>query len=223
MGKAEFRAFNTAYMFEHQKFEIEIVRQVDPRKLRWPAKDETGPDSGLGCNREYEDFTGRSWSDAQTVLDTERGLISKIEAIYWDLDEEAREAELLEAEMYLDALDLGVAATVNALSAAKCIPFSSCNAGAFGGMHHERYPLVAFHAVRSTVKLIMSAAEQADVGIYGGEFLVVYTDEIRKLSLFAQSLIDRAPQFDALRTTPEKKRPALRRRRNDGQQVLPFE
>src|SRR4051794_4606872 len=113
-------------MFKHQIFDIDIQRGVDASKLRWPTKDQTGPDSGLGCNRSYDDLTERSWADAQTVLDLEQDLISKIESEYESSDEESLETELLEAEMYLNGLDLGVAATVIALSAAGCVPFSSC-------------------------------------------------------------------------------------------------
>ncbi|MDP9053917.1 MAG: hypothetical protein M3N93_06390 [Acidobacteriota bacterium] len=176
-------------MFKHPKFDIDIQRGVDAGKLGWPTKDETGPDSGFGCNRAYDDLTGRSWADAQTVFELERDLMSGIESEYESLDEESRETELLEAEMYLDGLDLGVAATVIALSAAGCVPFSSCNAGAFGGDHQERYPLVAFYAPSNAVDLLLSAAAEAEIGLDGGDYLIAYADDIRKLSAFAWALI----------------------------------
>ena len=186
-------------MFKHQKFDIEIRRGVDPSKLGWPTNDQTGSDSGFGCNRAYEDLTGRSWVDARTVFELERDLISKIESEYESLDEESFESELLNAEMYLDGLDLGVAATVIALSAVGCVPFSSCNAGAFGGDHQERYPLVAYYAPSNAVELILSAAAEAEIGLDGGDYLVAYADDIRKLSAFAWALIKRAATFNALR------------------------
>jgi hypothetical protein len=189
-------------MFEHQKFDIDIQRAVDASRLGWPTKDQTGPDSGFGCNRAYEDLTGRSWVDAQTVFDLERDLISKIESERESLDEESFETELLEAEMYLDGLDLGVAATVIALSAAGCVPFSSCNAGAFGGDHQERYPLVAFYAPTNAVELLLSAATEAEIGLDGGDYLVAYADDIRKLSGFAWALMKRAAALDPLRAQP---------------------
>ena len=57
---------------------------------------------------------------------------------------------MIENELYdgddLRGLDIGVASAVAALSAARCIPFTSCNAGTFGGSHAETYPLVGSFA-----------------------------------------------------------------------------
>src|SRR3569623_1592468 len=191
-------------MFKHQLFDINIQREVDVSKLGWPTKDQICPDSGLGCNRSYDDLTGRSWADAETVLELERELISKIESQHENLDEESLETELLEAEMFLDGLDLGVASTVIALSAAGCVPFSSCNAGAFGGDHQERYPLIAFYAPRNAVDLLLSAATEAEIGLDDGNYLVAYADDIRKLPMLASVLIEQRAKFDSLRTQHAK-------------------
>jgi hypothetical protein len=58
--------------------------------------------------------------------------------------------ELYENESWLFGLDIGVASTVIALSAARCVPFSSCNGGAYGGSHHEFHLVVAFYARPNT-------------------------------------------------------------------------
>ncbi len=53
---------------------------------------------------------------------------------------------LYESDEGLFGLDIGVASAVIALSAARCIPCSSCNGGAYGGSHQERHPVIAFYA-----------------------------------------------------------------------------
>jgi hypothetical protein len=208
-------------MFEHRKFDIDIQRRIDASKLGWPTKDQTGQESGLGCNRAYDDLTGQSWADAQTVFELERDSISKIESEYETVDDESLEDALLEAEMYLEGLDLGVAATVIALSAAGCVPFSSCNAGAFGGYHQERYPLVAFYAPRNIVELLVSAATETETGLEGGDYLVAYTDDIRKLTSFAWALMKQSAAFDALRAQSDGAEREFAE--FDLQQDLPFE
>ena len=70
-----------------------------------------------------------------------------------------------DGEEGLFGLDLGVASCVIALWAAGRIPFSSCNGGAFGDMHHERNPLVAFFAMRAWLPVLMTMAEEANVGL----------------------------------------------------------
>lgn len=149
-------------MFEHIHFEVEIERKVVAERLRWPTEKQARDDGGLGGNRDYYDLRGLSWSEAYDVHVAERELIKRIEQAE-DPDEEY---DLIEEEFTEDpspilGLDVGVASTVAALSAARCVPFASCNGGAFGGSHHESHPLVAFCARREHVKLLLEAAEQA--------------------------------------------------------------
>jgi len=77
------------------------------------------------------DLRGLSWSDAEIVLTEERKLLERIS----QADDPEGELELIEEEIgedpgLLAVMDLGMASTVVALSAAGCIPFTSCNGGA---------------------------------------------------------------------------------------------
>lgn len=94
-------------------------------------------------------------------------------------------------------LDLGVATTVAALSAAACVPFASCNGGAYGGLNHETYPLVMFYARPQAVPHLLAAADRAGVGLESdssGE-VCVYADDIRRMRLFAVELSDEHRRF----------------------------
>ncbi len=87
--------------------------------------------------RQYAYLRRLPWSYAKRVYDLETQIIGRLEGA-GDPEEEIDqiEDELYEEDAdHLYGLDLGVASTVVALSAARCLPFSSCNAGAFGGSH----------------------------------------------------------------------------------------
>lgn len=168
--------------------------------LGWPAPGDASADSGLGCNRLYIDLRRLTWTEAKRVLALERQLIRKVESHANPIELEEFVAEELSAigdSLY--GLDVGVAAAVVALSAARCIPFNSCNGGAFGGHHQEVYPLVAFYTRNRSVDLIISAAEEANIGLYGQQFLVAYADDVRKLMDFSERLIKRSGSFRLLR------------------------
>jgi hypothetical protein len=188
-------------MFRYPKFDVTTVRKVEPQELGWPAPGEAGHDSGLGCNRMYADLRRLSWAEAKRVFALEGSLIARMESAADTADEWAAiEDELSESDQDLYGLDPGVASTVVSLSAAKCVPFSSCNAGAFGEHHQERYPLVAFYARAQAVDLLAESAEEAAIGLEGNDYLVAYADDIRKIREFARSLIRRSPLFNAIRT-----------------------
>jgi hypothetical protein len=145
------------------------------------------------------------WSEAKRVFEVESELIERIE-----ISEEPDEAyDTIEDEIFdkLDGLDLGVASTVIALSAARCIPFSSCNAGVFGGHHRESHPLVAFYARRPIAELVLACAYDSIAGLQTNEngCLVAYADDIRVLRQFAKILIQRRNLFRDLRTPRKPK------------------
>jgi hypothetical protein len=188
-------------MFTYPIFDVEIIRRVEDQHLGWPAPGEAGDRSNLGCNREYVDLRRLSWTEAERVFALEGDLIARIESATDQVHEyEALEDELFESEDDLLGLDLGVASTVAALSAAKCVPFSSCNGGAFGGKHHERYPVVAFYAPVQVVGLLIASAEDTDIGLEGGHHLDAYANDIRKMRAFAESVIRKRRHFAAIRT-----------------------
>ena len=133
------------------------------------------------------------------MFDLESTLIERLEAA----DDPEEEYEQVEDELYDDdeglfGLDIGVASTTVALAAARCVTCSSCNAGAFGGSHHESYPVVAFFAKPQQVELLLECAEEAGIGLENAEGIVVaYASDIRSMRSFAQALIRNSARFRA--------------------------
>jgi hypothetical protein len=144
-------------MITYRKFDVDIERAVDVSLLGWPGRGDASHDAGLAGNREYSDLRGFSWAAAQRACDFEDELVDRVENSADAADEIAAiDDELYELEESdLCGLDLGVATLVIALSAARCVPCSSCNAGAYDGAHHqEKYPLVAFYARPAQIPLL---------------------------------------------------------------------
>jgi len=135
------------------------------------------------------------------MFEVETDLIARIERS----SDPEREYDAIEDELYdgdnLCGLDLGIASATAALSAARCIPFTSCNAGTFGGGHAEAYPLVGFFARLQQVELLLRAATEAGVGLENGDggCLVVYANDVRTLRLFAVALVRERKAFDSVR------------------------
>lgn len=189
-------------MHQHRKYEVEITRNVTATQLFWPERDAAEDDRNLGCNREYYDLRDCSWSEAREVYIAEEILIARIEnAADPDEEYEIIEEEGAEEPDDIFGLDIGVASTVVALSAAGCIPFSSCNAGAFGGLHHEWHPVVAFYARPNMVDLLLECAQEAGTGLESNETgeLIIYADDIRLMRAFAAALMSRQVAFQGLR------------------------
>jgi hypothetical protein len=188
-------------VFTYRKYDVELVRELDPAMLGWPDPGDAVNESGLGSNRAYVDLRNLSWGDAKRVLALEGELIARIEqAEDTDAECETIDDELYESDQDLFGLDLGVASTVASLSAASCVPFSSCNAAAFGGDHHESFPLVVFFAKAPMVDLLLAAATEADIGLATGVMgsVLAYSDDIRKFRAFAQRLISSSGSFRAV-------------------------
>jgi hypothetical protein len=196
-------------MVSYSKFDVIPVRAtVRAEDLGWPEPGEAHDDSGLGCNRLYADLRHLSWTEAKRVYDLETLLIARVDASE-DPEDEWRiiEDDLFEeSDHHLYGLDLGVAATVVALSAARCVPFASCNAGAFGGRHHERYPLVAFFSRPQMLDLLLASATAADAGLEVGDHgaLIAYANDVRVMRRLAVELIDRRAAFRTVRLRPPK-------------------
>src|SRR5271163_2404135 len=189
-------------LFNYPKFDVKLSRQVCVSELGWPEPGEAADESGLGCNRAYMDLRRLSWTDAKEAFADEARLIARIEIAEYPEDElSAIEEEYDESAVKLYGLDIGVASSVVALSAARCVPFASCNGAAFGGRHHEVYPLVAFYAKPPTADLLLAVATEADIGIENGAYgsLVVFSDDVRKFPRFADAMIRRRKEFNALR------------------------
>jgi hypothetical protein len=198
-------------MISNQKFDVEIIRSLAPTGLRWPTRSEATNEANLGCNRAYADLRGLTWKETQRVFDEETLFIERLEATA----DSAEEYNLIMDELYEDdqgllGLDIGVASTVVALSAAGCVPCSSCNAGAYGGTHSEVHPVVAFFAQAHHVELLLRCAEVADVGLESDTTGIVtaYADDIRNMRKFADALMQAKAQFRAAARTKVRKRDA---------------
>jgi hypothetical protein len=168
---------------------VEIVREVNLSKLGWP--DNSQASRVLGCNKNYVDFRDFSWEDAQRILSFECSLVSRIE----DSDDPQAIYEEVVDELYDDdegllGLDNGIAAVVVSLSAAKCVPFTSCNGGFYGGHHLEYYPLVAFYARSQVVPALLDAATRANVGLTSESEIYVYSDKVTNMMAFVRALIN---------------------------------
>jgi len=185
-------------MIVYEKFDVEIARSVSANNLHWPTRGEASDEGSLGGNRSYLDLRDFTWAEAARLYEKEAQLIERLEAAA-DLD---AEYELIEDELYEDdeglfGLDIGVASAVLALSAAGCIPCSSCNGGAYGGSHNELYPVVGFYAKARQIDLLLRCAEEAAVGMEHGPqgAVIVYADDIRRMPVFANTLISRSAEF----------------------------
>lgn len=184
-----------------RKFAIEIERTVDAEALAWPESDMCEDDCNLDCNREYRDLRGASWEEAARALALEESLLERLKSA----DDLATTLDSISDELYEDdeglwGLDIGVASTVIALSAARCIPSTSCNGGCFGDHHHESHPLVSFYAKPAWVPYLLAAAEEAKVGLINEDSgsILVYADNISSMMLFASTLIARRREVGKL-------------------------
>jgi hypothetical protein len=212
-------------LFKYPKLEVELSREIRIGELGWPEPGEAISESGLGCNRAYMDLRRFSWTEAKTILAEEAQLIARLERA----DDIEQEWSIIDEEFDLSGvplygLDIGVASTVLALSAARCVPFSSCNGGVFGGKHHEVYPVVAFYAKPETANLLLSVATEVGIGIendgYGS--LVMFTDDIRKFPTCADAMIRRRKEFNASRFSPPRTPKIGKKAQQSCQYELPF-
>ena len=198
--------------FSYRIFGVEIERQVRLDRVSWPKPGEAEQEQAFGFligNYSYCDLQGIGWDHALRVADLERQCIESIEGLSgpgqievssvadvamdyldWDLE------HIMDGFGSIAMLDVGVAATVAALSAWGHIPFTSCNAGAFGGWHPEDHPLVVFSPHLETFPFVMECAERSVVGLKnaGGAYnpVMVYADDVRKFRVFADALFEQA-------------------------------
>lgn len=197
------RKHSKEIVFMLRKFAIKIERIVDVELLAWPEPDMCEDDCNLDCNRDYRDMRGASWTDATRVLALEESLLERLKTA----DDLAAALDSISDELYEDdeglwGLDIGVASAVIALSAAGCIPSTSCNGGCFGDHHHESYPLVSFYAKPAWVPNLLAAAEEAKIGLINEDSgsILVYASNISSMMLFAINLIARSKEFSKLNT-----------------------
>jgi hypothetical protein len=184
-----------------RKFDVELKRTINVEALGWPESYMCEDDYGLGGNRDYRDLRGASWEDAIRAFALEESLLERLRSA----DDFAATLDSISDELYEDdeglwGLDMGVASSVIALSAARCIPCTSCNGGCFGDGHHEGHPLVSFYAMPAWVPYLLEAAEEAKVGLVNEDSgsMLVYADDISRIMLFSSALINRRQYFGTL-------------------------
>lgn len=85
------------------------------------------------------------------------------------------------------------------------MPFSSCNAGAFGGSHNEAYPCVAFYMRPQLAAVLTACAEKASVGLSNGwdSSVLLYADGVDGMMTFAQACLDAQAEIDAIEVEEE--------------------
>lgn len=141
------------------------------------------------------------WTEVREFIDQERKVIGEIsraqdwESLYEEWLEESYE------NLPLLGFDLGTNALCASLAAARCLPFYSCNGGAFGGYHNDTYPVVVFFCRAPIYPFIAAASEKADVGLEynhaGG--LTAFGKEVDALIDMAAALYDMRTQINRVR------------------------
>ncbi len=184
---------------------VEIERQVDLGALEWPARDSLVSESE-SYHRAYQDMRRFSWKDAQEVLKIEEAILQRLgDAVdHEDINDRISDEEW--EDLY--SLDLGVASTVLALSAARCIPITSCNGGPG---HLEGHPLTAFYCRPGRVPDLLEATAEAGCGLTNtwGGMLMVYANSVRDMVSFARALIARRRYLRKLNTSAARGTPRL--------------
>jgi hypothetical protein len=191
--------------FRGKQFEIPITRDVDPDGMEWPSNEDLLSDT-VGGNRDFLPLGRTDWVEVQDAIDEERSVMDTIAA---SDDQEAAHREWREENAESDdptlfGFDLGTNALSAALSAARCVPFYSCNGGAFDEGHHEEYPLIAFFCPVPIFPFVCDAAKNASIGLEyndsGG--LNVFARNVDSMVDMAVLLFERRREIDAAQGVP---------------------
>lgn len=158
-------------MADHHAYGHPIVRQLDIDRLAEISDEEAdaGEDIGLEGNQQYRDIRSIGWDFVAEALTREKALFDRFAETQDVEDEAERYAEEIDTAIFpeedLWGLDIGVIGAVMALSALGALTVSSCNAGGFGGVHVERFPVIAMFLPRAIADEVLAIAETADVGL----------------------------------------------------------
>jgi hypothetical protein len=151
------------------------VRALDPANLGWPDEADAASDS-LEANHYYmADVRLVRWEDVDSVLEREREVLPMLASAgdaesEWESQSERVSAGARGvADEFFASLDPGIASTALALGATGCIPFWSCNGGAFGGDHSSPDPIVRFFAKAEHVPALTAAAEKSGTELHQDE------------------------------------------------------
>jgi hypothetical protein len=165
-------------------------RKLDVRQLGWISGKRAGTRSNFPANFEYVDLRGLSLADLDRALDEERLAYALLEAVGFDqksIDEVDRQRA---TAPFVPILDFGVVSAVVAISAAGCVPVTSCPGPTIGSSRHQQpAPMIVFYARRTHVPILLKAVEQADCQIVNnGAKVEIYADDVRKMQRFALAM-----------------------------------
>ena len=171
-------------------------RTLDLARLAWPAEADAASDS-LEANHYYmPDVRLARWEDVDSVLTREREILPLLKAApdaaaEWEVQNVRVNAEADGvADEFFTSLDPGIASATLALGAAGCIPFWSCNGGAFGGDHSSSQPIVKFFARPAHAELLSTCAVRANVELAQDEHgrCAIIAKDISAMRAFAVSM-----------------------------------
>ncbi|MBL8537035.1 MAG: hypothetical protein JNM59_06490 [Hyphomonadaceae bacterium] len=172
------------------------VRALNPPSLAWPDEEDAASDS-LEANHYYiSDVRLARWDDVAAVIARENEVLPSLDVAEdaeaeWEKHSEriAAEADGV-ADDFFTSLDPGIASAALALGAAGCIPFWSCNGGAFGGDHSSASPVVKFFAKPAHVDLLAAAADKSGAVLEQDECgrCAVTADNVGIMQEFARAM-----------------------------------
>lgn len=188
-------------------FKVKIDQAIETSGLSWPTGEERQSET-LGGNREYFELGRIGWRGVKELLDLEGELVARF---YHSEDPEAAHDEWQEEidenpDAGLLGFDLGTNALVAALRASRCLPFYSCNGGAFGGHHNDEYPVIAFFCRPQLAEVIVNAAKASSAGVenngLGG--LTIYGESVDTLLKMAFALYSNRSAIAKVRVRSER-------------------
>ena len=170
------------------------IASLQPDQLAWPSDADAASDS-LEANHYYmPDIRLARWEDVDRVFELEEEILPSLVTAADPQAEWEKKSDRIAgrssdvADDLFVALDPGIASATLALGAIGCIPFWSCNGGAFGGDHASDRPEVKFFARPSHVSALKAAAKKAGATLEQDEQgrCVVSADAVRVMQAFAR-------------------------------------
>lgn len=183
--------------------ELEIYQDVNFAALRQPTLEQVQDESAwwLPYHGYWPGFFGSStFEEAAECLAWERSVIDRLPE--WS---ERAEEELLDqlddedVASHLGSLDLGVASSVLALSAAGCATLVSCS-GHFGEGRWTKYPMIQFAADEVRVRHLLDAAARSHCGISDSHhgLVEIWATDLQAMMEFARNVIEMGDRFVGL-------------------------
>lgn len=182
------------------------IQHEDPEAVAgWPVQEDAYSEF-LDGNRQYDrTILDATWDDAAEALSVEHSLVRSADqhADSGQQFDAAVDGDLEDWQaMALWGLDAGVAAAVLGLSAAGCIPTTSCRGHSGDAREGTDFPRLRFYADRERSRLVRDAALRTECGFGGdpGGPCAVWSRSIEEMLAFAEQLILQQEAFACLGT-----------------------